>query len=463
MPLSHRVPVDDRDAQLEVNPMYAGIADVGIPRYELPRGELPPSLAAQIVRDELMLDGNARLNLATFVTTWMEPDAAALLAECADKNMVDRDEYPQTAEIERRCVNILARMWNAPEEGGAAVGCSTTGSSEAAMLGGLSLKWRWRAGRGAVGLPTDRPNIVMGANVQVCWDKFCRYFDVEPRLVPLARGRRHLTATEAVHHCDERTIGVVGVLGSTFDGSYEPIAEMARELDALAASGGPDVPIHVDAASGGFVAPFLDPDLHWDFRLARVASINASGHKYGLVYPGVGWIVWRDEAALPRDLVFSVDYLGGSEATFALNFSRPGAPIVAQYYNFLRLGRDGYERVHRATRDVARRIASGIGALGPFELLTHAEHIPVFAFRVRDDVTRYSVYDVSRALRERGWLVPAYPLPPALGDVHVLRVVVRNGFSADLGDQLVTDLRHAVTELERQAAPLSEPDAAFHH
>jgi glutamate decarboxylase len=463
MPLSRGVSGPERDAQLEVNPMYAGIADVAVPRFELARGELPPGLAAQVVRDELMLDGNARLNLATFVTTWMEPDAAALLAECADKNMVDRDEYPQTAEIERRCVNILARLWNAPEEDGTAVGCSTTGSSEAAMLGGLALKWRWRNRRTAAGLPDERPNIVMGANVQVCWDKFCRYFDVEPRLVPLAHGRRHLTAAEAVRHCDERTIGVVGILGSTFDGSYEPIAEIARELDALASSGGPDVPIHVDAASGGFVAPFLDPGLHWDFRLARVASINTSGHKYGLVYPGVGWVIWRDEAALPRDLVFSVDYLGGSEATFALNFSRPGAPIVAQYYNFLRLGRDGYERVQRATRDVARRIAAGIEALGPFELLTRAEHIPVFAFRVADDVTNFSVYDVSRALRERGWLVPAYPLPPALDDVHVLRVVVRNGFSADLGDQLVADLRRAVEELDRQPAPLSRPDAAFHH
>src|SRR5581483_7762164 len=243
----------------------------------------------------------------------------------------------------------------------------------------------------------------------------------------------------------------------------EPVAEICSALDRLAQDKGWDVPVHVDGASGAMIAPFCDPELVWDFTLPRVASINTSGHKYGLVYPGVGWVLWRDAAALPEDLVFRVNYLGGNMPTFALNFSRPGAPVIAQYYNFLRLGSDGYERVQRATRDVARRIASGIGALGPFELLTHAEHIPVFAFRVRDDVTRYSVYDVSRALRERGWLVPAYPLPPALGDVHVLRVVVRNGFSADLGDQLVTDLRHAVTELERQAAPLSEPDAAFHH
>lgn len=449
MPLSHSVPVDDRDAQLEVNPMYAGIADVGIPRYELPRGELPPSLAAQIVRDELMLDGNARLNLATFVTTWMEPDAAALLAECADKNMVDRDEYPQTAEIERRCVNILARMWNAPEEGGAAVGCSTTGSSEAAMLGGLSLKWRWRAGRGAVGLPTDRPNIVMGANVQVCWDKFCRYWQVEPRQVPMEEGRLHLRGPQAAASCDENTIGVVAILGSTMDGSYEPVAEISAELDKLAAGGGPDVPIHVDAASGGFVAPFLQPGLPWDFRVPRVASINSSGHKYGLVYPGVGWVVWRDASALPEDLVFKVNYLGGEMPTFALNFSRSGANVAAQYYNFLRLGHEGYRQVQQACQDVALYLSGKIAQAGPFELLTDGSELPVFAFRVSDPQAGFTVFDVSERLRTRGWLVPAYTFPANLQDVAVLRVVVRNGFTRDLADVLVSDLRHHVAALRK--------------
>jgi glutamate decarboxylase len=303
----------------------------------------------------------------------------------------------------------------------------------------------------------------MGTNVQVCWEKFCRYFDVEPRLVPVARDRHHLTAHEAVRHCDERTIGVVGILGSTFDGSYEPIAEMAAALDRLAADGGPDVPIHVDAASGGFVAPFLDPDTRWDFRVHRVASINASGHKFGLVYPGVGWVVWRDGEALPDDLVFSVSYLGGAQSTFALTFSRPGAPIIAQYFNFLRLGRDGYTRVQRTTRDVARRLADGIAGLDQFTLLTRAEHIPVFAFRLADGISNYTVYDVSRALRTRGWLVPAYPFPPDLEDLHVLRIVVRNGFSGDLGELLLEHLRDAVAECERQPAPLTVPDPGFHH
>jgi glutamate decarboxylase len=266
-----------------------------------------------------------------------------------------------------------------------------------------------------------------------------------------------------VKHCDERTIGVVAILGSTFDGSYEPVADISAALDTLAAGGGPDVPIHVDAASGAFVAPFLEPRLVWDFRLPRVASINASGHKYGLVYPGIGWVLWRDEAALPRELIFSVDYLGGSDSTFSLNFSRSGAPVVAQYYNFLRLGHEGFNRVQAATRAVAHHVADGIGSMGPFELLTRAEHLPVFAFTLRDDVKNYSVYDVSRVLRERGWLVPAYHFPPDLEDLHVLRIVVRNGFSRDLGDLLLGHVRDALGELEQLAAPLSRPRPGFHH
>jgi glutamate decarboxylase len=462
VPLSRRVPPELQAAELTINPMYAGIGEATIPRYRLSDGVLPPATAAQIVNDELMLDGNARLNLATFVSTWMEPEAASVMAACFDKNIVDRDEYPQTAELERRCVNILASLWNAPPEE-RPVGCSTTGSSEACMLGGLALKRRWQANRRSSGLPTDAPNLVMGANVQVCWEKFCRYFEVEPRLVPVERGRHHLTGAAAVPHCDDHTIGVVGILGSTFDGSYEPIAGIAAALDQLHADGGPDIPIHVDAASGGFVAPFLDPELHWDFRLARVASINASGHKYGLVYPGVGWVVWRDDAALPDDLVFSVSYLGGSESTFSLTFSRPGAPVIAQYFNFLRLGHDGYQRVQAETRAVARHLAHAVGELEPFTPLTRAEHLPVFAFKLDDNESRYTVYDVSRALRERGWLVPAYPFPANLEDLNVLRVVVRNGFSRDLADLLLEHLGHAIGELESQPAPLSRPIAGFHH
>jgi len=432
--------------ELELNPLYVREGHLTVPRHRLARNGLLPGTALQAVRDELTLDGNARLNLATFVTTWMEPQAEQLMTECLSKNMIDKDEYPQTAEIESRCVNILADLWHAPA-GGAATGCSTTGSSEACMLGGMALLWRWRARRRAAGGDASRPNLVMGANVQVCWEKFCRYWEVEPRKVPMEPGRLHLRGPQAAAQCDENTIGVVAILGSTMDGSYEPVGEISAELDRLAAAGGPDVSIHVDAASGGFVAPFLQPGLVWDFQVPRVTSINASGHKYGLVYPGIGWAVWRDAACLPEDLVFQVNYLGGEMPTFALNFSRSGANVAAQYYNFLRLGFDGYQQVQQACQDVALHLSAEIARMGPFELLTEGRDLPVFTFRVRDEDAPFTVFDLSERLRSRGWLVPAYTFPENMTAVAVLRVVVRNGFSRDLADVLLSDLRRHVEAL----------------
>ena len=429
----------------------------------MPDGQMMPEVAYQIIHDELMLDGNARLNLATFVTTWMEPQAEKLMAECFNKNMIDKDEYPQTAELEMRCVNILSRLWNSPDTE-SATGCSTTGSSEAAMLGGLALKRRWQHRRRSEGKSTDRPNMVMGINVQVCWEKFCNYWDVEPRYVPMEGDRFHLNGEEAVKLCDENTIGVVAILGSTFDGSYEPVQEISDALDDLQERTGLDIPIHVDGASGGMVAPFLDPDLAWDFRLPRVASINTSGHKYGRVYPGVGWAIWRDSAALPEDLVFRVNYLGGDMPTFALNFSRPGAQIVAQYYNFLRLGFEGYRRVQQECRDVATYVSGGVAQLGPFELITDGTELPVFAFKLKDDIDNYSVFDVSRGMSERGWQVPAYSFPKNREDLLALRVVVRNGYNRDPADIFLEDLERLVVRLEKQPALVhDESQTTFHH
>jgi glutamate decarboxylase len=434
-----------------------------IPRHRIPDGEMAPDVAYQIIHDELMLDGNARMNLATFVTTWMEPQAERLMAECLDKNMIDKDEYPQTAELEMRCVNTLSRLWNAPDAD-QATGCSTTGSSEAAMLGGLALKRLWQKRRGEAGKPADRPNLVMGVNVQVCWEKFANYWDVEMRLVPMEGDRFHLSAEEAVAQCDENTIGVVAILGSTFDGSYEPIQEICKALDDFEERTGIDVPVHVDGASGAFVAPFVDEELEWDFRLPRVASINASGHKYGLVYPGVGWIVWRDADALPEDLIFWVNYLGDNMPTFALNFSRPGAQVVAQYYNFLRLGFEGYRAVQSYARDVATSLADQIAQLGPFELLTRGDELPVFAFTLAEDIDNFTVFDVSNALRERGWLVPAYTFPENRTDLAALRVVVKRGFGHDMANLLVGDLQRQLPRLQKQAAPLHEGTATgFSH
>ncbi len=463
MPMSHPAyEQPHQPVELGVNPVFTR-EPMSIPRNRLPSGEIDPDTARQIVADELLLDGSARLNLATFVTTWMEPQAVALMADSFDKNMIDKDEYPRTADLELRCVRMLARLWHAAEAPDA-TGCSTTGSSEACMLAGLALKRRWQHARRAAGLPTDRPNIVMGVNVQVCWDKFANYWDVEPRLVPMDGDRYHLDGAQAAAHCDENTIGVVAVLGSTFDGSYEPVAEICAALDELAARTGVDVPVHVDGASGAMIAPFCDPDLMWDFRLPRVASINTSGHKYGLVYPGVGWIVWRDAAALPEDLVFKVNYLGGEMPTFALNFSRPGAQVIAQYYNFLRLGFEGYRRVQQSCREVATTLAREIEALGPFELITRGDQLPVFATRLRDDVSGYSVFDVSAALREHGWLVPAYTFPAHREDLAVLRFVVRNGFTMDLADLLLADLSAELPRLQRQDRPQRGGEASgFSH
>jgi len=429
------------------------------PRDRLPDGPVEPEVAYQLIHDELLLDGSARLNLATFVTTWMEPQARTLMAECVDKNMIDKDEYPQTAELERRCVSMLADLWNAPDAQ-AATGCSTTGSSEACMLAGMALKRRWAARTGAD--PGRRPNLVMGANVQVCWEKFCRYWDVEARMVPMAGDRFHLDAATAAAAVDENTIGVVAILGSTFDGSYEPVAEIAAALDDVAARSGVDVPIHVDGASGAMIAPFLDPDLAWDFRLPRVASINTSGHKYGLVYPGVGWVLWREPSALPPELVFNVNYLGGQMPTFALNFSRPGAEVIAQYYTFFRLGRGGYRAVQQASRDVATYLATEIDKLGVFRLLTRGDQLPVFAFTTRAEITGWDVFAVSRRLRERGWQVPAYTFPANRDDLAVLRIVCRNGFSHDLAELFLEHLQATVADLQQTSTTTGGP-SGFHH
>jgi len=459
MTLKHPQSETAPNGDLSILPIFELEGRGRIPRHELPGDDMPADVAYQIVHDELMLDGNARMNLATFVSTWMEPQAEKLMAECFDKNMIDKDEYPQTAELETRCVNMLSRLWNAPDAT-QATGCSTTGSSEAAMLGGLALKRRWQKRRAAEGKPADKPNLVMGINVQICWEKFANYWDVEMRLVPMEGDRFNLSAEEAVKLCDENTIGVVAILGSTFDGSYEPVAEICSALDELQERTGVDVPVHVDGASGAFIAPFIDPDLEWDFRLTRVASINTSGHKYGLVYPGVGWIVWREASALPEDLIFWVNYLGDNMPTFALNFSRPGAQVVAQYYNFLRLGFEGYRRVQAYARDVATTLSARIGELGPFQLLTKGDELPVFAFTLEDDVDNFTVFDVSNALRERGWQVPAYTFPANRTDLAALRVVVRQGFGHDMADLLIDDIQRQLPRLQAQPEPVHDASTA---
>jgi glutamate decarboxylase len=451
---------------LGINPLFTRPGEAtSVDRYTIPAGEMLPETAYQIIHDEVMLDGNARLNLATFVGTYMNPYALKLYAETFDKNMIDKDEYPRTAEIEDRCWKMLARLWNAEDPAGT-IGTSAIGSSEACMLAGLALKRRWQHARRAAGKPTDTPNLIMSSAVQVVWEKFCNYWEVEPRYVPVTEEHQVLDGHDLDQYVDENTIGVVAVLGVTYTGSYEPVAAIAEVLDEIQKTSGHDVPLHVDGASGAMVAPFLQPDLVWDFRLDRVASISTSGHKYGLVYPGIGWIVWRDRDALPDDLIFHVSYLGGDMPTLALNFSRPGAQVLLQYYNFLRLGMDGYTRVQQACQDVAHHLADGIRSMDAFDLWSDGSDIPVFAWRLTPGHTEnWDLYHLQDRLRTKGWLVPAYPMPDNLSDVTVQRIVVRNGLSHDLADELLDDIREQVAFLDDLDGPMPREDVqpAFHH
>jgi glutamate decarboxylase len=452
-------------AEVTVNPLFARPGELRTrPRLRLGGQPMLPATAYQLVHDEAMLDGNARLNLATFVGTWMDDEARRIYLEAFDKNMIDKDEYPRTAAIEERCWRILAELWHAPDPARAA-GCSTVGSSEACMLAGLALKRRWQEARRARGEAADRPNLVMSSAVQVVWEKFCNYWDVEPRYVPITEDHKTLDGTDLSAYVDENTIGVVSILGVTYTGMYEPVAQVCEALDEIQRTTGLDIPIHVDGASGAMVAPFLQPALRWDFRVPRVVSVNTSGHKYGLVCPGIGWVVWRDRDLLPDSLVFKVDYLGGEMPTFGLNFSRPGGQVLVQYFQFLRLGREGYREVQQASQDVAKFLAAGIGAMKAFELWNDASDIPVFAWRQTPGHTEnWTLHHLSERLRMKGWLVPAYPMPDDLGDTIVQRVVVRNGLGMDLAAALLRDVEEAVGYLDRLTQPL--PDIAhsgFHH
>jgi glutamate decarboxylase len=453
-------------AQLDDDVFASSDLSAAIPKFRIPDHERDPRHAYQLVHDELLLDGNSRQNLATFCQTWVEPEVHRLMDLCIDKNMVDKDEYPRTAELESRCVRMLADLWHAPDAANT-MGTSTTGSSEAAMLGGMALLWKWRARRHAAGKPADTPNLVTGP-VQICWHKFARYWDVEHREIPMEGDRLLMTPEEALKRVDEHTIGVVPTLGVTFTGQYEPVAEVAAALDALQADTGLDVPIHVDGASGAFLAPFVHPALVWDFRLPRVKSINASGHKFGLAPLGVGWALWRDAADLPRELVFDVNYLGGNMPTFALNFSRPGGQIVAQYYNLIRLGREGYARIHRAAYATARYLAEEIAKLGPFELIYDGRGgIPALSWKLREGVRHgFTLFDLADRLRVTGWQVPAYTLPPRREDLAIQRILVRHDFSRDMADLLLEDMRRAMRHLADHppTAPLSAREASgFRH
>lgn len=421
--------------------------DQAVPKYEMPEKSMPANAAYQLIHDELNIDANPALNLASFVTTWMEPEAEKLIHENLHKNFIDHDEYPQTEIIHNRCVNMLARLFNAPEECNS-IGTSTVGSSEAIMLGLLAHKWNWKKRRKAAGRPYDQPNVIFGAEVHVCWEKFARYFDVEMRMVPLKEDCFTLRVDEVKKLIDENTIAVGAILGTTYSGQSDPIVELNQLLLDVKKEKGWDIPLHIDGASGGFVVPFTTPDLVWDFRLEQVKSINVSGHKYGLVYPGVGWILWRDETDFPEELVFKVDYLGGWMPTYTLNFSRSSAGVLAQYYNFLRLGKEGYRQVMTNCLENAQHLAKQLQKSGKFTMIHRGDLLPIVAMRLEKKITGYSVFDLSSKLRERGWVMSAYTLPPDAEHIAILRVVVRENFSRDMVNLLFQDIMEACDKLE---------------
>jgi glutamate decarboxylase len=445
----HRLNVDSEEL---VSPTYAGRSfSHDIPKYRLPAEGVAADAAYQLVHDELNLDGNPALNLASFVTSWMEPQADRLAAETLAKNLIDQDEYPQTEEVHRRVVSMIGRLFHAPAHQ-QPTGTATIGSSEAIMLAMLAHKRSWQRRREAAGLPSDEPNMVMGADVHTCWEKFARYFEVQARIAPMQEGRYTIGAEQVEPLLDERTIAVAGLLGTTFTGQMDDLASIDGLLGRVADERGWHIPLHVDAASGGFIAPFARPQEEWDFRLPSVRSINVSNHKFGLVYPGMGTVVFRDASDLPEELVFHINYLGGDMPNYSLNFSRPSSSVILQYFAFLRLGRAGYEEIVRTLLANSRALGAKLGAVDGLELLNDGSAFPIVALRASDP-KRTDLTAVSHLLRERGWIVPAYTLPPDAEHITVLRMVIKENFSRDMVDLLAHDVGAALQALARGERP----------
>lgn len=422
-----------------------------IPKYKLDKEPLEARVAYRLVKDELLDEGVARQNLATFCQTYMEDEATRLMGETLEKNAIDKSEYPRTAELENRCVNIIADLWHAPANG-KYMGTSTCGSSEGCMLGGMAMKFRWRQRAKAAGIDIQarKPNLVVSSGFQVCWEKFCVYWDIDMRLVPLEKGHMRLNVNTVIDYVDEYTIGVVGIMGSTYTGEYDDIQALDAKLTEYNKTAKITVPIHVDGASGGMYVPFTEPDLAWDFRLENVVSINTSGHKYGLVYPGVGWIVWRDEEYLPKELIFSVSYLGGAMPTMAINFSRSASQVIGQYYNFVRFGYEGYRQIHMRTRDVAVFLGKAVEQTGLFSIYNNGSRLPIVCYKLKADAgVKWTLYDLADRLQMKGWQVPAYPLPEKLQDVVIQRYVVRADFGMNMAQAFVQDLQDAIEQLNR--------------
>ena len=437
----------------DATPIFGSFAaDVDMPTTKMNQKPVEPRIASEMIREYLSTEGNAHQNLCTFVQTYMEPEATQLMADTLEKNAIDKDEYPMTADLENRCVAIIEDLWHAnPAE--EPMGTSTVGSSEACMLGGLAMYFRWKELAKNAGIDiysSHRPNLVISSGYQVCWEKFCRYWDIEMRLVPMDKDHLYLNPDEAMKYVDEYTIGIVAILGITYTGRYDDVKGLDAALTEYNKTTNMPIRIHVDAASGGMIAPFIEPELEWDFRLENVWSISTSGHKYGLVYPGIGWIIWRSKEALPEDLIFWVSYLGGEEATMAINFSRSASQIVGQYYVFMRNGFEGYKEIQTRTMDVAHFLVGEIKKMGIFEMYEEAVECPILCWSLKEEAgKKWNLYDLDDRLRMHGWQIPAYPLPEGMEDVTCQRIVCRADLSMAMANKFLKDMRAEIENLDK--------------
>lgn len=433
----------------------------GLPSNKLPEGPMDPKVAYQLIHEELATQGNPTLNMASFVTTVMDEECDRLISENLGVNYIDTEVYRANSEIQGRCVAILNDLCNAPEPE-KAWGTECVGSSEAVMLAMLAHKRAWQEKRKAEGKPYDKPNIVMGNDVHLVWNKGAIYFEIEQRLIPLHPEQYTITVADVMDRVDENTICVVGVLGTSYTFQYDPIEEINDALVALKKDTGLDVPLHVDGASGVFIAPFLNPELNWDFRLEQVKTINVSGHKYGLVYPGIGWALWRDEADIPKSLVTETNVLGFLERSFSLNFSRGGSMILAQYYQFIRLGRQGYYDIQNTMRENARYLARGVEATGRFEMINDGTWTPSCCMRLKDE-SRYNAADLVKTLAQKGWIIPAFSMPADADSVNAIRMNVKETFSRSLADRLLGDINEALATLDASSQKPHHTVGTHHH
>ena len=464
MPQTSRTSLEDLNENTgTLSPIFGSVAsDVEMPVDHMNDKPVQPRIAKELIAEYLSTEGNAHQNLATFVQTYMEPEATELMSETLEKNAIDKDEYPMTADLENRCVAILENLWHAdPAE--QPMGTSTVGSSEACMLGGLAALFRWKALAKAAGIDiysSQRPNLVITSGYQICWEKFCRYWDIEMRLVPMDEDHLFMEPNAAMKYVDDHTIGIVCIIGITYTGQYDDVKGLDELLTEYNKTASVPVRIHVDGASGAMIAPFIEPDLEWDFRLPNVWSISTSGHKYGLVYPGVGWVIWRSKETLPEDLIFWVSYLGGQEATMAINFSRSASQIVGQYYAFLRNGFEGYKEIHTRTMDVAHHLVDGIKDMGIFEMVYDARECPILCWKLSVDKD-WTLYDLQDRLRMHGWQIPAYPLPANMQDVTVQRIVCRADLSMTLADKFLRDMKAEIANLDKSKIITGKTDKEY--